>query len=509
MTDNLFPLMYWAIGGGVAAGTWPVPSGERVTGGSPRYNLYPAADGRIMAAAPLEDRFWVRFCELIGLNASRLDDVDDPEGVIALVRERIAARTSDEWRAVFEGQDVCCNVVNSLEEALADPHFRGRGLFDRSIRLDGQSMPATPSPIVPDLRSPGGRAGAADPRRRPSLRIVIAGRLTVADTTLRYGLLLPHFGAYTSREVLLRAARAAERYGFDSIWARDHLVWHPHKLEGQDPTYVDLFVTLALAAGVTERIILGSASLIPHRHPINAALALAGLEFMAGPGRLIAGFGIGTYNHEFEAAGMAHIDRRELIEEQVAIMRRLWTGERVSYSGQFYSFEDVDIHPTPSAADAIPIWYCGNSPASVRRAVEYCQGWMPGRMPIRTYAKRIERLRQRTEEAGQAVDRRRDPDHQPGPHDGGGPGEGELAGDAANRRQGLDPARVRSLGAGRRPRGRPDRRPPDTIVEITRRYQRAGLQHTVYDLRFRFDDWEECVAILGEEVLPQLRRGDQ
>jgi crotonobetainyl-CoA:carnitine CoA-transferase CaiB-like acyl-CoA transferase len=172
MTDNLFPFMYWAIGNGVAAGQWPVPGGERVTGGSPRYNLYPAADGRIMAAAPLEDRFWVRFCELIGLDAAELDDVGDPRGVIALVRERIAARGSDEWRAVFDGQDVCCNVVNSLEEALADPHFRGRGLFDRSVRMDGQRMPATPSPIVPDLRTPeaelspprlGGRAASGNP----------------------------------------------------------------------------------------------------------------------------------------------------------------------------------------------------------------------------------------------------------------------------------------------------------------------------------------------------------
>lgn len=154
MTDNLFPWLYWAIGNGVVAGQWPVPAGERVTGGSPRYNLYPAADGRFMAAAPLEDRFWVRFCALLGLEAARLDDVGDPEGVRALVAERIAARTSAEWRAIFAGQDVCCNVVNSLEEALADPHFRGRGLFDRSVRLDGRTMPATPSPIVPDLRTP-------------------------------------------------------------------------------------------------------------------------------------------------------------------------------------------------------------------------------------------------------------------------------------------------------------------------------------------------------------------
>ncbi|MDF3039783.1 MAG: Luciferase-like, subgroup [Thermomicrobiales bacterium] len=49
---------------------------------------------------------------------------------------------------------------------------------------------------------------------------------------------------------------------------------------------------------------------------------------------------------------------------------------------------------------------------------------------------------------------------------------------------------------------------PDDIIESTRTFQEAGLDHLVYDLRFRFDDWEECVGILGEEVLPELRRGD-
>ena len=50
--------------------------------------------------------------------------------------------------------------------------------------------------------------------------------------------------------------------------------------------------------------------------------------------------------------------------------------------------------------------------------------------------------------------------------------------------------------------------PPEVIVGETRKYQRVGLSHLVYDLRFRFDDWDECLAMLGEEVLPELRRGD-
>ncbi len=68
MSDNLFTFAYWAIGNGLAAGQWPRPGRELLTGGSPRYNIYPTADGRYLAAAPLEDRFWANFCDLSALN---------------------------------------------------------------------------------------------------------------------------------------------------------------------------------------------------------------------------------------------------------------------------------------------------------------------------------------------------------------------------------------------------------------------------------------------------------
>src|SRR6266540_2712 len=119
----------------------------------------------------------------------------------------------------------------------------------------------------------------------------------MAETGRQYGLLLPHFGEHASRQNLIRGAQRIERYGFDSVWVRDHLVFHPHGMEGQDRTHVDPIVTLSLVAGVTDRVILGTGSLIPHRHPIYAALVLSSLEFVAGPGRVIAGFGMGTYGH--------------------------------------------------------------------------------------------------------------------------------------------------------------------------------------------------------------------
>lgn len=331
------------------------------------------------------------------------------------------------------------------------------------------------------------------------------------DYTRRYGLLLPHFGEYASRENLLKGAQVAERYGFDSVWVRDHIVFHPHGMEGQDRTHVDPMVTLSLIAGATEKLQLGTGSLIPHRHPIHMALLLSSLEFVAGPGRVIAGFGIGTFDHEFDSIGLGGIPRQDLLEEQVAIIRRLWSGEEVGYEGKYYLFHDVDIHPSPSSPDSIPIWYCGNSPASVRRAVEYCEGWMPGRITIKTFHKRMNRMRRLAGEAGKPLPTAAAiPITSPAP-------TREAALEKVNW-QGMLKSAVKTdwvlpeSGAWESPddlEGALIAGPPDHIIEESRKYHDAGLSHLVYDLRFRFADWEECLAVLGEEVLPELRRGDQ
>jgi crotonobetainyl-CoA:carnitine CoA-transferase CaiB-like acyl-CoA transferase len=153
MSDNLFTFMYWGLGNGFAAGRWPRPGAELVSGGSPRYQVYRTADDRFVAAAPLEDQFWKRFCELVDLPERWRDDALDPAGTRRAVAERIRSATAEVWRARFAGQDVCCAIVASLEEAVEDPHVRARGLFDRSMTADGRRIPALPLPLAPQFRS--------------------------------------------------------------------------------------------------------------------------------------------------------------------------------------------------------------------------------------------------------------------------------------------------------------------------------------------------------------------
>jgi crotonobetainyl-CoA:carnitine CoA-transferase CaiB-like acyl-CoA transferase len=143
MSDNLLPFAWWALARGFAAKDWPGGGDALLSGGSPRYRIYRTKDGRFLAAAPLEDRFWQAFCDAIGLPQHLRDDHTDPAATIAAVEQLIAGRTAEEWQAQFEGFDVCCNLVLSFEEAMHHPQFK---------HLVEHKMPT--SPDLPSLPLP-------------------------------------------------------------------------------------------------------------------------------------------------------------------------------------------------------------------------------------------------------------------------------------------------------------------------------------------------------------------
>lgn len=321
----------------------------------------------------------------------------------------------------------------------------------------------------------------------------------------QYGLLLPHFGEHVSPEALVDGARLAERLGFDSVWVRDHLIFHPHGMEGQDRTHLDPLVVLSWVGAATERLILGTGSLIPHRHPIQLAGALASLSVLAG-GRVIVGMGLGSFDHEFEAIGLGEADRGELMAEQIAIVRRLWTGQPVTHEGKHYRFADVDIHPSPRGH--IPFWYCGGSLAAVRRAVEMCEGYMPGRITLKTFARNVRRMRRLAGEQGKPVPTAAAiPITSPGRTREDALSKVNLAGflEEANRHGRWIPPASGKFETADDLEGALIAGPPSSIAEVAEGYHAAGCEHLVFDLRFRFDEWLECVQLLGEEVLPLLR----
>ncbi|MSP48877.1 MAG: CoA transferase [Alphaproteobacteria bacterium] len=143
-----------------STGKSPTPGGWLLTGGSPRYQLYATSDGRWVAAAPLEEKFWQRFCTLIELPAALCNDRLSPEATRAAVARLIAAAPAARWRALFAGEDVSAAVVMSLEEAVADPQIVARGVLAHRLAVAGREMPALPVPVTPGFRQTPGTATA-------------------------------------------------------------------------------------------------------------------------------------------------------------------------------------------------------------------------------------------------------------------------------------------------------------------------------------------------------------
>ena len=327
------------------------------------------------------------------------------------------------------------------------------------------------------------------------------------STKLRFGLLLPHFCEHASVEKCLEGAKRAEAYGFDSVWVRDHLVFEPHGIEGSDNTHIEGLLLLAAIAATTKNISLGTSMAICHRHPIHLAQLFAGLSAIS-DGRVIMGMGLGGFPHEFAASGYPTglEERAELVRSNVQICRRLWAGERVSYKNDYFNFTNVALKPTP--VKPIPIWYGGGTPAACRRAVEYCDGWMPARTTLATFKRLMVYIHELCQKAGKPMINA---------------AVMPFTSVSKNREPALSEINIGSLIAEanrfptwvKPPSGRfskPDdirglilAGTPADIARESRAYEEAGADQIVYDLRFRYADWLEQIGLLGEEVLPALR----
>jgi alkanesulfonate monooxygenase SsuD/methylene tetrahydromethanopterin reductase-like flavin-dependent oxidoreductase (luciferase family) len=324
---------------------------------------------------------------------------------------------------------------------------------------------------------------------------------------MKFGLLLPHFGEEASKEKLLAGSQRAEELGFDSVWVRDHLVFEPHgEMEKPNRTFYDALTTLTAIGAVTSRIELGTGSLIPFRHPLVTALMAGTITQLVGP-RLILGFGAGTFDHEFDAIQWGGRDRVEMVRSNAEILKRVFTENDVTYSDDQFSFENVTIEPKP-AGGRVPFWYCGATPRSARLAVEFCDGWMPGRISLRTLAKRVETMRGLAEETGRPM-----------------PTVAVIPPTSVEetREEALQHVNIPGLLAWankakfavKPPSGRFETVDdlegqlivgnPDQVAAEVEKFRALGVEHLVFDFRFKFDRWFEQIELLGTQVLPKLR----
>ena len=168
-------------------------------------------------------------------------------------------------------------------------------------------------------------------------------------------------------------AAAAEKVGFDLVWASDHFQpWQDN--EGHSSF---AWATLAAATQRTERMILGTGVTCPtyRYHPSIVAEAFATLGILA-PGRIFLGVGTGeALNEAASGAGWgSYPERAERMAEALQIIRKFWTGEWISHQGKHWTIEKAKLYDIPS--QPVPIWVAANGPKSARLAGQYGDGWI-------------------------------------------------------------------------------------------------------------------------------------
>jgi probable F420-dependent oxidoreductase len=204
-------------------------------------------------------------------------------------------------------------------------------------------------------------------------------------------------------------AEALEQRGFESLFVPEHT--HipvsrksPFPGGGELPKRYahthDPFVALSFAAAATKRLLLGTGiCLVPERDPIVTAKCVASLDRLSG-GRFVFGIGGGWNVEEMENHGARYETRFKLMRERVLAMKALWTEEEAEYHGPLADFDKVWSYPKPAQRPHPPIILGGETDYTLRRVVEYCDGWFP--RPARGWDVREEigRLHRMAEAAG-------------------------------------------------------------------------------------------------------------
>lgn len=255
-------------------------------------------------------------------------------------------------------------------------------------------------------------------------------------------------------------AEAAEAAGFESIWTVEHVVVpsgyeskYPYDPSGkmaggaEEFDLPDPLIWLSYVAARTTRIKLGTGILIlPQRNPLIVAKELASLDSLSG-GRMLLGIGVGWLAEEFAALGVPFGDRGARCDDTVDILRKAWTGQKVSHSSPFAEFTDCISLPRPTNG-TIPVVVGGDSDAAARRAGRLGDGYFPGSGSIDAIRARLDVMRAAAEAAGR----------DPGTIEVSAGGFGRTVDDMAARAE-----QLRELGVTRMMLGV---MPPEKVLEV-------------------------------------------
>lgn len=223
---------------------------------------------------------------------------------------------------------------------------------------------------------------------------------------MKLGVVFPQTEIGADPAVVRDYVQTAEGVGYESLVIYDHVLGaNPERPGGWNGPYThqhnfhEPFVLFGYLAALTQQIELVTGVLVlPQRQTALVAKQAAEVDVLSG-GRLRLGVGVGWNAVEYTALGENFNNRGQRIEEQVILLRRLWTEPLVNFEGKFHQIPDAGLKPLPNQRP-IPIWFGGSADAVLRRIARIGDGWMPNSGNIENTQAKLKVLQGYLEEAG-------------------------------------------------------------------------------------------------------------
>ena len=221
---------------------------------------------------------------------------------------------------------------------------------------------------------------------------------------MQIGVIFPQTEIGTDLAAIRDYAQAAEAAGYKHLLAFDPVL-------GADPTnrpgwqrytfrhmFHEPFVLFGYLAALTNLELVTGVIILPQRQTALVAKQAAEVDLLTG-GKFRLGVGVGWNYVEYEALGKDFHTRGRAIEEQIEVLRLLWSREVVTYHGKFHDITEAGLNPLPPRR-SIPIWIGGSSDVVLRRIARMGDGWFPQGLPDDQMRRTLERLRGYISEAG-------------------------------------------------------------------------------------------------------------
>lgn len=223
---------------------------------------------------------------------------------------------------------------------------------------------------------------------------------------MKLGVVFPQTEIGSDPGAVREYAQAAESMGYNHILAFDHVLGaNAESRPGWSGAYRhtdafhEPFVLFGYLAAVTSSVELVTGVIIlPQRQTALVAKQTAAVDVLS-RGRLRLGIGVGWNAVEYEALGGNFRNRGRRSEEQIDLLRKLWTNDLITYEGRWHKVTDAGLNPLP-VQQPIPVWFGGAAPQTIRRVATMGDGWFPLFRPDDRGRELIESMREQAAEAG-------------------------------------------------------------------------------------------------------------